>query len=64
MQDFKRKFPYDVCFNIGSDELVIVDFDITINDLIILHKDLMELENNIISNSPAPQKDKLETKTD
>lgn len=62
LQDFKRKFPYDTCFDIRSDELVIVDFDITINDLIILHKDLMELENNIISNSPAPQKDKLETK--
>lgn len=62
LQDFKRKFPYDTCFDIRSDELVIVNFDITINDLIILHKDLMELENNIISNSPAPQKDKLETK--
>ena len=42
--------------------IYIIYFDITINDLIILHKDLMELENNIISNSPAPQKDKLETK--
>lgn len=62
LQDFRRKFPYDVCFNIRSDELVFIDFGITINDLIILHKDLMELENNIISNSPAPQKDKLETK--
>lgn len=29
--------------------------EIGINDLIVLHKDLMELENNIISNNPSPQ---------
>lgn len=30
--------------------------EIGINDLIVLHKDLIELENHIISNNPAPQK--------
>lgn len=36
---------------------------ISINDLLILHKDLMELENNIINNNPAPQKQtKIEIK--
>lgn len=54
LQDFKRKFPYEIYFDIRSNDKVLVDFDLTINDLIILHKDLMELENNIISNSPAP----------
>lgn len=29
---------------------------ISIDDLLILHKDLMELESNIINNNPAPQK--------
>lgn len=44
LQDFLRKFPYTCSFDKRSDDLVFVDFDIDINDLIILDKDLMELE--------------------
>lgn len=37
-------------------------FIITIDDLIILHKDLETLENNIINNSPIPSKSPIEFK--
>lgn len=58
LQDFKDKFPYEIIdFDIRGDNLVFIEWDITINDLIILHKDLMKLEKNIINNSPEPQKE-------
>lgn len=48
---------YDLCDNDNTDKEIIYAFcKISINDLIVLHKDLMELENNIIKNNPAPQK--------
>lgn len=52
LEDFKNKFPYDCQFEIRNQDLVFVDFDITINDLIMLHKDLEILENQILSNKP------------
>lgn len=63
LQDFKSKLPFDnVYFDVRSNDLVFVDFDIRIYDLIVLHKDLMELENNIISNNPAPSRQISEIK--
>lgn len=62
LRDFLRKFPYTCSFDKRSDDLVFVEFDIDINDLIILDKDLMELEEKIVNNAPVPIKTNIEIK--
>lgn len=62
LQDFLNKFPYPCSFDKRSNDLVFVEFDIGIDDLIILDKDLMELEEKIISNAPIPIKTNTEIK--
>lgn len=54
---------YDIYVDDNGKEYAHAFCKISINDLLILHKDLMELENNIINNNPAPQKQtKIEIK--
>lgn len=62
LQDFLSKFPYPCSFDKRSSDLVFVEFDIDINDLIILDKDLMELEEKIVNNAPVPIKTNIEIK--
>lgn len=46
---------YDIYANDNGKEYAHAFCQISINDLLILHKDLIELENNIINNNPAPK---------
>lgn len=62
LQDFLSKFPYPCYFDKRSSDLVFIEFDIDVNDLIILDKDLMELEEKIINNAPIPAKTNTEIK--
>lgn len=48
---------YDIYESDGEKEYVEALCEISVNDLIILHQDLIELENNIINNSPISIKE-------
>lgn len=58
LDDFKSKIPFPCDFYTFDEwDIVIVILNITIDDLIILHKDLEILENQILENAPIPPKE-------
>lgn len=60
LDDFKAKIPFPCDFYTFDEwDIVIVNLKITIDDLIILHKDLELLEKKIIENAPIPEKEYL-----
>lgn len=60
---FAKQVPFDCSFEKRENgNFSFMNFHITIDDLIILHKDLETLENNIINNNPIPSKSPIEFK--
>lgn len=54
--DFKNKFPYQFSLDKRDGGWAFVDFNIDINDLIIIHQDLEALEHKIINDFPIEKK--------
>ena len=58
IKDTVKNFPFDCIFD-ERDKFSFIDFYLTLDDLIILHKDLEQLESQIIENAPIPEKEQI-----